>query len=118
MRLRAGWVVVISGDFSDDGQPVHMRGLREVMEKYRKQHGLRFCHDGQSRPGLPVRDPGWEKRITLAKTAKTSRSSARADQRTVPGTAPLAPRKTARSARRKSCMVAMAKSLPTWVNMA
>lgn len=109
-------VVVISGDFSD-GQPVHMRGLREVMEKYRKQHGLRFLSRWAiTAPAFPFVIPAG-KRITLAKTAKTSRSSARADQRTVPGTAPLAPRKTARSARRKLC-TAMAKSLPTWVNMA
>lgn len=34
--------VVISGDFSDDGQPLHMRGLQEVMDRYSRQHGLRF----------------------------------------------------------------------------
>lgn len=35
-------IVVISGDFSDDGQPVHLRGLQEVMERYRKEKGLAF----------------------------------------------------------------------------
>ena len=34
--------VVISGDFSDDGQPVHLRGLQQVMERYRKEKGLDF----------------------------------------------------------------------------
>ena len=41
--VRRGFrIVVISGDFSDDGQPVHLRGLREVMERYRKDKGLSF----------------------------------------------------------------------------
>ena len=35
-------IVVISGDFSDDGQPVHLRGLQQVMERYRKEKGVNF----------------------------------------------------------------------------
>jgi len=55
-------VVVISGDFSDDGQPVHMRGLREVMEKYRKQHGLRFFVTmGNHDPAFPFVIPAGKK---------------------------------------------------------
>lgn len=47
--------VVISGDFSDDGQPVHLRGLRQVLENYKKKHGLRFFVTlGNHDPQLPV----------------------------------------------------------------
>jgi 3',5'-cyclic AMP phosphodiesterase CpdA len=35
-------IVVIPGDFSDDGQPVHLRGVRKLMERYGQEHGLRF----------------------------------------------------------------------------
>ena len=27
------------GDFSDDGQPVHMRGLKAIMDRYTDEHG-------------------------------------------------------------------------------
>lgn len=47
--------VVISGDFSDDGQPVHLRGLQKLMESYRQKHGLRFFVTlGNHDPQLPV----------------------------------------------------------------
>ncbi len=47
--------VVISGDFSDDGQPVHLRGLQQVLERYRKDHGLRFfVTPGNHDPQIPV----------------------------------------------------------------
>lgn len=47
--------VVISGDFSDDGQPVHLRGLQKLMESYRQRHGLRFFVTlGNHDPQLPV----------------------------------------------------------------
>ena len=35
-------LVVLPGDFSDDGQPVHVQGLKRVLERYRKQHGITF----------------------------------------------------------------------------
>lgn len=34
--------VVLPGDFSDDGQPIHLRGLRKILERYERDHGLRF----------------------------------------------------------------------------
>lgn len=47
--------VVISGDFSDDGQPVHLRGLQKLMETYRQKHGMRFFVTlGNHDPQLPV----------------------------------------------------------------
>lgn len=34
--------VVLPGDFSDDGQPIHVRGLRKILEKYTQKYGLTF----------------------------------------------------------------------------
>jgi 3',5'-cyclic AMP phosphodiesterase CpdA len=35
-------LVVITGDFSDDGQPVHVRGLKRVLYDYMARYGIRF----------------------------------------------------------------------------
>ena len=35
-------LVVLPGDFSDDGQPVHVRGLKQVLQRYSQQYGMRF----------------------------------------------------------------------------
>ena len=34
--------VVLPGDFSDDGQPVNIRGLKKILSHYQQTHGLRF----------------------------------------------------------------------------
>jgi 3',5'-cyclic AMP phosphodiesterase CpdA len=34
--------VVLPGDFSDDGQPVHIRGLRKILDEYSKKYGMSF----------------------------------------------------------------------------
>ncbi|WP_281299317.1 metallophosphoesterase family protein [Flavobacterium limnophilum] len=34
--------VVLPGDFSDDGQPIHVRGLRKILDEYTKKHGMSF----------------------------------------------------------------------------
>ncbi|WP_411970408.1 MULTISPECIES: metallophosphoesterase [Flavobacterium] len=34
--------VVLPGDFSDDGQPVHVRGLRKILDEYSQKHGISF----------------------------------------------------------------------------
>nr|WP_315196147.1 metallophosphoesterase [uncultured Flavobacterium sp.] len=34
--------VVLPGDFSDDGQPIHVRGLKKILNEYSKKHGLSF----------------------------------------------------------------------------
>ncbi|WP_264878005.1 metallophosphoesterase family protein [Vibrio agarivorans] len=34
--------VALPGDFSDDGQPIHMRGLVSIFDEYREKHGLEF----------------------------------------------------------------------------
>jgi hypothetical protein len=35
-------IVVLPGDFSDDGQPIHVRGLRKILDKYAKEKGMSF----------------------------------------------------------------------------
>jgi 3',5'-cyclic AMP phosphodiesterase CpdA len=34
--------VVLPGDFSDDGQPVHVRGLKKILNEYSKKYGMSF----------------------------------------------------------------------------
>ena len=35
-------IVILLGDLTDDGQPIHMRGLAELLNKYRERHGLKY----------------------------------------------------------------------------
>ncbi|MEQ9301250.1 MAG: metallophosphoesterase [Cyclobacteriaceae bacterium] len=35
-------LVVLPGDFSDDGQPLNIRALRKILDQYSKQHGITF----------------------------------------------------------------------------
>ncbi|MGY1410969.1 metallophosphoesterase [Luteimonas sp. A611] len=39
---RGARLVVLPGDFSDDGQPVHMRGLVRILDAYAARHGVAF----------------------------------------------------------------------------
>ena len=34
--------VALPGDFSDDGQPAHIRGLAKILSEYRDKHGISF----------------------------------------------------------------------------
>ncbi|MBA4316874.1 MAG: metallophosphatase [Flavobacterium sp.] len=34
--------VVLPGDFSDDGQPIHVRGLRKILDEYSRKQGMSF----------------------------------------------------------------------------
>lgn len=34
--------IALPGDFSDDGQPVHMRGLARILDGYAAKHGIEF----------------------------------------------------------------------------
>jgi predicted MPP superfamily phosphohydrolase len=34
--------VVLPGDFSDDGQPIHVRGLRKILDEYSNKYGMSF----------------------------------------------------------------------------
>ncbi|WP_372774224.1 metallophosphoesterase [Mangrovibacterium sp.] len=34
--------VVLPGDFSDDGQPVNVRGLKKILDRYTETYGIRF----------------------------------------------------------------------------
>ncbi|WP_075185010.1 metallophosphoesterase family protein [Teredinibacter haidensis] len=53
--------VVLPGDFSDDGQPIHLRGLAKILESYRQQYGITFfATTGNHDPVRPVNSPGGE----------------------------------------------------------
>ncbi|MGF1735188.1 metallophosphoesterase [Photobacterium satsumensis] len=50
--------VALPGDFSDDGQPVHMRGLVKIFDQYREMHGLEFfAAPGNHDPVRPFARP-------------------------------------------------------------
>jgi 3',5'-cyclic AMP phosphodiesterase CpdA len=52
-------VIVLCGDFSDDGQPVHMRGLTALLDEYTKKYGVEFLTTfGNHDPNRPFTMPG------------------------------------------------------------
>lgn len=54
-------LVGLPGDFSDDGQPIHMRGLVKVLAEYEKKYNMRFfAAPGNHDPNLPFDMPGGE----------------------------------------------------------
>ncbi len=34
--------VALPGDYTDDGQPIHVRGLQEILDQYSKKYGIEF----------------------------------------------------------------------------
>lgn len=52
-------LIALPGDFSDDGQPVHMRGLKKVLDSYAEKHGLQFfAAPGNHDPNRPIARAG------------------------------------------------------------
>lgn len=50
--------VAFPGDFSDDGQPVHVRGFRNILDEYHQNHGIEFfIITGNHDPGRPFSTP-------------------------------------------------------------
>ncbi|EIK46131.1 Calcineurin-like phosphoesterase [Cellvibrio sp. BR] len=50
--------VALPGDFSDDGQPLHLRGLKTILDKYQREHGIEFfMAPGNHDPTRPVSHP-------------------------------------------------------------
>ncbi|MDO3382365.1 metallophosphoesterase [Gilvimarinus sp. SDUM040014] len=54
-------LIALPGDFSDDGQPVHMRRFAEILKSYETQHGVRFfAAPGNHDPVRPYASAGGE----------------------------------------------------------
>ncbi|MBS75350.1 metallophosphoesterase [Variovorax sp.] len=52
-------LIALPGDFSDDGQPVHMRGLKKVLDDYANKHGIQFfAAPGNHDPNKPLERAG------------------------------------------------------------
>jgi 3',5'-cyclic AMP phosphodiesterase CpdA len=50
--------VAFPGDFSDDGQPIHVRGFRSVLNEYHDKYGIEFfIITGNHDPGRPFSTP-------------------------------------------------------------
>lgn len=55
-------LVVLPGDFSDDGQRIHLRALNSIMEAYEQQYGMRFfLTTGNHDPVRPIKSIGGKK---------------------------------------------------------
>ncbi|WP_299268548.1 metallophosphoesterase [uncultured Psychrosphaera sp.] len=51
-------LIALPGDFSDDGQPVHMRGLAKILDDYAKEHDIEFFSaPGNHDPVRPFKIP-------------------------------------------------------------
>lgn len=35
-------IVALPGDYTDDGQPIHLRGLKQILNKYTEDYGIQF----------------------------------------------------------------------------
>lgn len=47
-------LIVLPGDFSDDGQPIHLRGFKRILLDYERNHGVRFLMSpGNHDPNRP-----------------------------------------------------------------
>ncbi len=65
--------VALPGDFSDDGQPVNVRGLQKILERYNKEHGIEFfAAPGNHDPVRPFGRPGGKSDF-LGEDGKTQR---------------------------------------------
>ncbi|MDV5170134.1 metallophosphoesterase [Photobacterium rosenbergii] len=65
--------IALPGDFSDDGQPVHIRGLKKILDHYAKTYGIEFfAAPGNHDPVRPFDRPSGEKDF-LGKDGKTQR---------------------------------------------
>ncbi|WP_159818919.1 metallophosphoesterase [Colwellia sp. 20A7] len=52
-------LVALPGDFTDDGQPVHLQGLKKILDKYTKIYGMRFfAIPGNHDPVKPFKTAG------------------------------------------------------------
>ncbi|MGY0314128.1 metallophosphoesterase family protein (plasmid) [Alteromonas macleodii] len=52
-------LVALPGDFTDDGQPVNILALKEILDEYRHKYGLRFfAINGNHDPVRPFTQPG------------------------------------------------------------
>ena len=54
-------LIAMPGDFSDDGQPLHIKGLKKIMNRYVENYGLSFFMiNGNHDPTRPFGKPGGE----------------------------------------------------------
>ena len=66
-------LVALPGDFSDDGQSLHLRGLAALLHEYEQRYGMRFfATPGNHDPNRPFDTPGGEADF-LGKGGQTQR---------------------------------------------
>ncbi|MDO1513690.1 metallophosphoesterase [Maribacter confluentis] len=54
-------LIALPGDFSDDGQPLHIKGLKTIMDRYAREHGVSFfVINGNHDPTRPFGKEGGE----------------------------------------------------------
>ncbi|MFP3637242.1 metallophosphoesterase, partial [Bacillus sp. SIMBA_033] len=51
-------LIALPGDFTDDGQPINVRALAEILRRYQKKYGMRFfAIPGNHDPVKPFSSP-------------------------------------------------------------
>ncbi|MDO6809898.1 metallophosphoesterase [Zobellia galactanivorans] len=51
--------IALPGDFSDDGQPLHIKGLGKILDRYAEEHGISFfLINGNHDPTTPFGEEG------------------------------------------------------------
>jgi len=59
--------VVLNGDFSDDGQPIHLDGLQRILESYEQRYSMRFFMSfGNHDPYMPYTQPAGKRDFLMA----------------------------------------------------
>ncbi|WP_272673471.1 metallophosphoesterase family protein, partial [Providencia sp. PROV031] len=66
-------LIALPGDFTDDGQPIHLRGLVKVLQEYEQKYGMRFfATPGNHDPNRPFDMPAGKEDF-LGTDGKTQR---------------------------------------------
>lgn len=66
-------IIALPGDFSDDGQPLHIKALNKILKTYKEKHGVSFFMiTGNHDPTHPFGNKG-NKRDFLGKNGKAQR---------------------------------------------
>ncbi|WP_081926519.1 MULTISPECIES: metallophosphoesterase family protein [unclassified Alteromonas] len=66
-------LVALPGDFTDDGQPVNILALKEILDEYQQKYGLRFfAINGNHDPVRPFTRPGGKRDFLSREGAEIS----------------------------------------------
>ncbi|SHI44329.1 metallophosphoesterase [Pseudozobellia thermophila] len=83
-------LVALPGDFSDDGQPINVRGLNKILNAYSEKHGISFfITTGNHDPTGPFGEPGGKKDFMGARGQRQAIMSQEGMYTSKPGELPV-----------------------------